>query len=60
MMIKKLIKYFKEKEVKKDIIKRALNDKAKLMMINDKVDEYRKGGNAYTILRDITNITKGW
>lgn len=63
-MIKKYFERRKEKKKMQDELnlmkKEYLFIKTKLMMINDKVDEYKKGGNAYTAIRDITNIVKGW
>jgi len=37
-----------------------LSYKAKIVKINDLIDGYRKGRNPFTVLREITNVVKGW
>lgn len=37
-----------------------LKEKSRLVKLNDLIDEYRKGKNIYTVMRDITNLVKGW
>jgi uncharacterized membrane-anchored protein YhcB (DUF1043 family) len=44
----------------KNVEKLNISEKSKMVKINDLVDEYRKGKNPFTVLRDITNLVKGW
>lgn len=51
-----------EREIEcEEIQEDFLYNRIKLIKINDLVDAYRKNDkNIYTIMRDITNIVKGW
>ena len=48
-------------EEKEESDRKALSYRARLMKITDLVDEYKKDEkNIFTVMRDITNIVKGW
>jgi hypothetical protein len=64
-LLKKIKAKIKEvktrKEENKAIKQDYLFNKTKLIMINDLIDDYRKNNkNVYTVMRDITNLVKGW
>lgn len=51
----------KEEERIEEIQEDFLHNKAQLVKINDLVDEYRNDNSkVYRVIRDITNIVKGW
>lgn len=54
-------KYIEEKKSEAKFKEIAdLKEKSKSVKLNELVDEYRKGKNIYTVMRDITNLIKGW
>lgn len=59
--LKECKKYIEEKKSEAKFKEIAeLKEKSKSMKLNELVDEYRKGKNIYTVMRDITNLIKGW
>lgn len=59
--LKEFKKYIEEKKSEAKFKEIAeLKEKSKSMKLNELVDEYRKGKNIYTVMRDITNLIKGW
>lgn len=64
-LLKRIKTKIKERKTRKEEYETMKQDylfnKAKLMMINDLIDDYKKNKkNVYTVMRDITNLVKGW
>lgn len=56
----KIKNYFYSKRIKKEYIKEIEEDyllnKYKLIIINDLIGEYKRGGNPFTILKNMSDL----